>query len=187
MEATPEVKSAHPRGFPSKTGPLLRSLLIWVVLFAVTLTAYNASFHITSGIVVKYLQVIPSAWIIEQTLPDTRIRYSATTIHSPGIEVHLLRGCDGMEAWLLLICALLAFPMPWKHRAIGIVYGTALIFISNIIRISSLYHVVLRRPEWFDMAHGIVWQSVMVLLASGFVLFWLEPERMAQNRRPTTS
>jgi len=171
--AAPPHREASPggRGF-------ICSLALWLFLYAASLTLYNAAFHLTSGVLIRYAQTIPAVRLLEITLPNNTFRYTSTSISTPGIDMQILRGCDGMEAWLLLTSALLVFPMPWRHRGIGIILGTVVIFVFNLIRITSLFHVVLRRPAWFDVAHGVIWQTLMVLIAAAFVMFWLDPQRV---------
>lgn len=170
----PEVS---PPGLP-EARPLFFSLARWLGLYLVALILYNVTYPVTSGVMIHRLQVVPAVRILEFTLPETTFLYHAATIRTQFLEMQILRGCDGVEAWLMLVAALLVFPMPWRHRCWGIFWGTALVFTLNLIRIVSLFHLVLRKPEWFDMAHGMVWQSLMVLGAAAFALAWLEPVRM---------
>lgn len=154
---------------------LLRSLFMWLILYALSLSLYNGTYHLTSEVMIKHLQVRPSVWLIELTLPEVPLTYTATTIRSPTLELQILRGCDGIEAWLLLITALLVFPIPWRRRLYGVGYGTVLIFSLNVIRIVSLFHIALVRPDWMNVAHGVIWQGIIVLAAAAFVLGWLSP------------
>lgn len=162
-------------------GRFALSLLLWVALFAGSTILYNRTFHLTSPILVRWVQIAPAAVLLERTLPDVPVTRLTTALRIPGLEVQLLRGCDGMEAWLMLMTALLVFPAPWKRRALGMLWGSLLIFILNQIRIVSLFHVALRRPDWFDIAHGTVWQGLMALAIAVFILAWLRPEPLASR------
>jgi len=152
------------------------SLALWLALFLGTTLLYNRTFHLTSPILVRWLQIAPAATLLEWTLPGVEITRMVTAIRAPDLEVQLLRGCDGMEAWLMLMAALLVFPASWKRRAWGALWGSLLLSGLNLTRIVSLFHIALRRPEWFDLAHETIWQSVMVIAVALFVLSWLRPE-----------
>jgi exosortase/archaeosortase family protein len=95
----------------------------------------------------------------------------------------ILRGCDGVEPWLLMITALLAMPASWRRRLGGVAAGTLLIFSLNLLRIVSLFHLTLYEPAWFEVAHGMVWQSVMVLAATIFSLTWMGVFDGGQNSK----
>ena len=73
--------------------------------------------------------------------------------------------------------------MPPRNRPIcastptgplAIALGTLLIFGLNLIRIVTMLHLVVARPEWFEVAHGLVWQSIMVVSVALFVLVQFE-------------
>ena len=66
-----------------------------------------------------------------------------------GGGIQIVAGCNGVEAVLILVSAVLAFPAPWKHKLIGIVLGFVAIQALNLVRIISLYYL----QRW---NHGLV-------------------------------
>ena len=156
---------------------LLCALLGWLVLYSASVTLYNVTYPVTREVMIHRMQVIPAYWILELTLPGVALHHGETTIRSPMLELNILRGCDGVEAWLLLVTALLVFPMPWRRRWSGVALGTLMIWSLNILRIVTLFHIGLKKMSWFDTAHGVVWQSLIVLAAAAFVLLWSDPGR----------
>jgi exosortase/archaeosortase family protein len=158
-----------------RPGRLALALVLWLALFAGATLLYNLTFHRTSPVLVRWLQIAPAAGLLEWTLPEVAITRLPTALRIPGLEVQLLRGCDGMEAWLMLISALLVFPFSWRRRLLGALWGSLLVFGLNLLRITSLFHVALRRPEWFEVAHGVLWQSAMVIAVALFILSWFRP------------
>jgi exosortase family protein XrtM len=153
---------------------LLRWLLLWLVLFAAGLVLYNVSYVFTRSVMINQLQVRPAAWLLRLTLPDIEIWHQGSSIFTRGLELEIRQGCDGMEVWLMLAAALLAFPMTLRRRLRSIAYGTLLVFTLNLIRIVSIFHVALKRPDWFVVAHEFAWPTAMVLAATAFVLLQFE-------------
>lgn len=170
--ADKRARVARPSYWPS----LLKWLAAWALLYVLSILAYNASYGFTRDVLIHHLQVRPAAWMLQVTLPGQQVTCSAASISTAALRLDIMRGCDGVEAWLLLITALAVFPMPLAHRLRSMAYGTLLIFGLNLLRIVSIFHLVLRRPEWFELAHGLVWQSIMVLAAALFVLVRLSPD-----------
>lgn len=158
-----------------RPGRMTLALALWLALFAGATLLYNLTFHRTSPVLVRWLQIAPAAALLELTLPGVAVTRLPTALRIPGLEVQLLRGCDGMEAWLMLISALLVFPFPWRRRLLGALWGSLLVFGLNLLRIVSLFHVALRRPEWFDTAHSVLWQSAMTIAVAAFILAWFRP------------
>ena len=89
----------------------------------------------------------------------------------PGIEI--VAGCNGVEAVLILISAVLAFPSPWKHKLVGVGVGFVAIQALNLVRIISLYYLLLWNRVWFDWFHLYLWQALIILDALIFWLIWL--------------
>ena len=56
-----------------------------------------------------------------------------TVIQSPAFAVDVKNGCNGIEAALLLVAAMLAFPATAKRRALGIAAGLAVIQGVNLV------------------------------------------------------
>ena len=92
-------------------------------------------------------------------------------LDGPGIEI--VAGCNGVEAVLILISAVLAFPAPWKYKFAGIGIGFVAIQALNLVRIISLYYLLLWNRVWFDWFHLYLWQALIILDALVFWLVWL--------------
>ena len=90
-----------------------------------------------------------------------------------GTGIQIVAGCNGVEAVLILIAAVLAFPSPWKHKLIGIALGFVAIQALNLVRIISLYYLQRWNHVWFEWFHLYLWQALIILDALVFWLVWL--------------
>ncbi|MGA7991335.1 MAG: exosortase H [Thermoanaerobaculia bacterium] len=95
-----------------------------------------------------------------------------TVIRSPLFAVDVKNGCNGIEATLLLLAAMLAFPAPAKARASGVAIGFLAIQAVNFVRIVSLFWLGAHRRDVFDLFHAAIWQTLLILLAVGIFLAW---------------
>ncbi len=77
--------------------------------------------------------------------------------------VEIAAGCNGVEAMILLVAAMLAFPAPWRYRWIGIAIGILTIQALNLARIVSLFFLGLWNQTAFEWAHLYVWQALIML------------------------
>jgi exosortase H (IPTLxxWG-CTERM-specific) len=103
---------------------------------------------------------------------------------STGFAISIERGCNGVEAVIILVAAMLAFPAPWKSRLTGIALGFVAIQALNLVRIISLFYLGQWNRVWFDWFHLYVWQALIVLDALVAFLVWLrylprQPSRAA--------
>ncbi len=106
---------------------------------------------------------------------DSHIGVAGPTLYSTtnGFSVTILAGCNGLEAMIVLLAAILAYPAPWKHRLAGIAAGVAAIQVLNIVRIVSLFYIGQWSPRVFEWAHLYGWQVLIMLDVLIVWLLWL--------------
>jgi exosortase H (IPTLxxWG-CTERM-specific) len=107
------------------------------------------------------------------------VRVQGTVISGSCFAVDLKTGCNGVEATLFLVAAILAFPARARDRLLGALTGILIIQAINFIRVTSLYLLGCYRRSWFDTFHLAVWQSIIFALAVGLFMIW--------TRRVTTA
>lgn len=105
-----------------------------------------------------------------------------TVIRSSRFGVNINNGCNGVEAMLILLASIVAFPASLKARAIGLALGALCVQLLNAVRIVTLYLLGAYQPRLFDMFHTAVWQILVILSAIAFFLIWsarVAPTRLA--------
>ncbi len=114
-----------------------------------------------------------SVWIV--SLFDSHAIAVGNALQSTttGFALLIVRGCNGVEAVIILVSAMLAFPAPWKHRLVGIGLGFVAIQALNLVRIISLFYLGQWNQTWFDWFHLYLWQALIVLDALVAFLIWL--------------
>ena len=87
-----------------------------------------------------------------------------------GFAVSIEAGCNGIEATIVLIAAMLAFPSPWKHKLAGLAVGIVAVQGLNVIRVISLFYLGQWNRDVFEWAHLYVWQALIML---DVLIVWL--------------
>jgi exosortase H (IPTLxxWG-CTERM-specific) len=108
------------------------------------------------------------------------VTVTGTVISSNRFGVNINNGCNGVEAMLILLASIVAFPASLRARVTGLLLGALAVQALNAIRIVTLYLLGAYQPRLFDMFHTAVWQIVIILSAIGFFLLW--SARVAPNR-----
>jgi len=153
---------------------MLRFILLFLALLLVLFVAELTS-PVERHVILPFTAVLAdaSAWIIHlfdgSTVANGKLIQNASGTFIVSIE----RGCNGIEAVIILISAILAFPSPWKHRVLGLVFGFVAIQMLNLVRIVSLFYLGLWSPVWFKWFHEYLWQALIVLDALIVFLVWL--------------
>jgi exosortase H (IPTLxxWG-CTERM-specific) len=80
-----------------------------------------------------------------------------------GFAVSIEAGCNGVEATIVLIAAVVAYPASWKARISAIALGFLAIQILNIARIISLFYLGDWDIDIFSWVHLYLWPSLIML------------------------
>jgi exosortase H (IPTLxxWG-CTERM-specific) len=95
---------------------------------------------------------------------DSVIAYGKILQFGPGgFAVSIEAGCNGVEATIVLIAAVLAFPAPWRARLIAIALGFLAVQAMNILRIISLFYLGNWNLDVFTWVHLYLWPALIML------------------------
>lgn len=124
-----------------------------------------------------------SVWII--TFFDDGVVAHANVIRdqASGFGVRIERGCNGVEAMIILFAALFAFPAPLKNKLIGFVAGFFAIQLLNLVRIVSLFYLGQWNQVAFEWFHLYLWQALIIMDALVVWLVWLRTLPQAKLKR----
>lgn len=95
---------------------------------------------------------------------DSVIAYGKILQFGPGgFAVSIEAGCNGVEATIVLIAAVLAFPAPWRARVTAIALGFLAVQAMNILRIISLFYLGNWNLDVFSWVHLYLWPALIML------------------------
>ncbi len=80
-----------------------------------------------------------------------------------GFAVSIEAGCNGVEATIVLIAAVLAFPATWRQRVAAIVLGFIAVQVMNILRIITLFYLGDWDLDIFTWVHLYLWPTLIML------------------------
>lgn len=80
-----------------------------------------------------------------------------------GFAVSIESGCNGVEATIVLLAAVIAFPASWRSRLIAIVLGFFAVQVMNVARIISLFYLGNWNMEFFTWIHLYLWPALIML------------------------
>ena len=80
-----------------------------------------------------------------------------------GFSVSIEAGCNGVEATIVLIAAVIAFPATWGARMGAIAMGFLAIQAMNIVRIISLFYLGNWNLDIFSWVHLYLWPALIML------------------------
>jgi len=124
-----------------------------------------------------------SVWIIQFFDADVVARGNVIKDSINGFGVRIERGCNGVEAMIILFAAIFAFPAPFKNKFMGFVVGFFAIQALNLVRIVSLFYLGQWNQVAFEWFHLYLWQALIIMDALVVWLIWLRTLPQAKLRR----
>ena len=153
---------------------MLRFFLVFLVIQGILFTAELTS-PAQRFVIVPFTEGVASvsAWLIK--LFDVGVISHGKVIQDleTGFAVSIEAGCNGVEATIVLLAALIAFPAPWRSRLWGLLVGFLTIQGLNILRITSLFYIGQGNMKVFEWAHLYIWQALIMLDVLIIFLIWL--------------
>jgi exosortase H (IPTLxxWG-CTERM-specific) len=153
---------------------VLRFFLVFVALLAALfggeLTPWGQQYF-----VVPWTNALArtSAWLV--TLFDPGVAAAGKVLRSTAnnFAVSIEAGCNGVEATIVLVAAVLAFPAPWKSKLVGLAAGIVAVQGLNVVRVISLFYLGQWSLRAFEWAHLYVWQALIMLDVLIVWLIWV--------------
>ncbi|MDZ7783482.1 MAG: exosortase H [Halioglobus sp.] len=125
--------------------------------------------------------IVPFTSLLAQLSAALIVPFDSTVIaygkvlqfQDSGFAVSIEAGCNGVEATIVLIAAVLAFPATWRQRVAAIGLGFIAIQSLNLVRIISLFYLGNWNIEFFTWVHLYLWPALIMLDVLIFFLLYL--------------
>lgn len=149
----------------------LKSGAIFVA--GILLSALVYSQLVTTGLFVRDAAFTAQTTGFFLNLLGESVRVTGLTIASAGFSVDVGTGCTATIPIMLFVCAVVAYPGRWQHKLLGILIGGACLYALNLVRTVSLFLIGTHFHGFFDTAHLLLWQPLIILAAVILWLFWV--------------
>ena len=155
-------------------------LIIQAVLFGVEMLQ-----PVQQAVVEPWTSLIARASAFIVRLFDPSALSYGRVLYSPSADfgISIEAGCNGVEATIVLIAAILAFPATWGERFWGLVLGFLAVQSVNLLRVVSLFFLGQWNYKIFEFAHLYMWQALIMLDVLVVWLLWMRYVARSQRRR----
>lgn len=152
-----------------------RQEIVFLLLFVVilgggfTLLSLNA---VNDHVIEPFTAGIATASRVTLNLLGQNVTQTGTVLTSPRFAVNIRNGCNGVEALVIFVAAVLSFPATWRSRAVGLGLGALAIQAVNLVRVVALFLTGAYVPRLFESSHTVIWQTIVILFAVLLWIFW---------------
>lgn len=138
----------------------------------IALYAVVALNQVNDRVIVPFTEVVARGTAVLLSVVESGVAATGTVIRSPLFALDVRNGCNGVEAVILLVAAILAFPATLRSRLIGLTIASVAIELLNFVRLGSLFWLGEHYRRIFDFFHVAVWQSLVILAAISIFILW---------------
>ena len=128
--------------------------------------------QVNDRVVVPFTEVITHGAVGLLRVFESSVIATGTVMRSPRFALDVRNGCNGVEAVILLVAAIFAFPATLRSRLIGATVASVAIELLNLVRLSSLFWLGEHNRRVFDFVHIAVWQTLIILAAISIFILW---------------
>lgn len=163
-----------------KQSPVLLFCLGIVVIMIAYYWMYNQDFfnNYINKPVLKFYAILGSGLLNIFGFGTT---VSESFVSNPDFSLNIGKGCDAISPTILILAAILTFPIAFKLKIRGLIIAPIAIMILNLIRIASLFLIGLYAPDFFEIMHVEIWQTVFIIFCLVGWLYWLIWANKQQN------
>jgi exosortase H (IPTLxxWG-CTERM-specific) len=149
---------------------LLTFIALVTVLFAAELTAPVQQYFVLpwTAMLTKSAAYLLQ-WVDPTVISQGKVLATAKGTFAISVEA----GCNGIEALIILVAAMIAFPAPWRHRMWGISFGAVAVQALNLVRVVSLFYIGQWSMDVFHWMHLYAWQALIMLDVLFVWILWI--------------
>jgi exosortase H (IPTLxxWG-CTERM-specific) len=136
---------------------------VFIAILALSVDAINA----TLAVLMAHLSSLTLRLLGAGTTVDGVI------VRSSRFAVRVVAGCTGLQTMVVFSAAVLAYPSGIVDKLRGIAVGVAMILFLNLLRIVSLFYIGIWALQYFEMAHLLVWQYLIVATTAILLVAWV--------------
>ncbi len=159
-------------------------LTVFLLILAGGFTLISLNW-VNDHLIEPFTGLVAHASAVALNLLGQQVTMQGTVLHGARFAVNIRNGCNGVEALIIFLAAILAFPATWRSRLIGLALGTLAIQIINLVRVVALFLTGAYLPRWFESSHTVIWQTIVILCAVLLWIFWAQrfAERTGEARQ----
>ncbi len=138
---------------------------------------------VNDHVVNPYTTFVANESALALNLFGEHARVAGQVLTSSRFSVTIFNGCNGLEAILIFVSGVVAFPAPWRRKLLGVLLGFVAIQVFNVIRVVSLFYIGVFEPAWFNVSHVFIWQSLVIVFGVVLWLVWVRRYALVQAKR----
>jgi len=90
------------------------------------------------------------------------------------IDMEIIYECTGVYGIIILTSGFLASWHPWEEKLLAIAWGIGVVFVTNQLRLLSIFIISSQWPEAFEFLHSYFWQFFLIFIVCLVYYLWMQ-------------
>ena len=90
------------------------------------------------------------------------------------IDMEIIYECTGVYGMIILLSGFIAAWFPWEEKIKASLWGIAVVFAINQIRLVSIFMISSRWPNTFEILHTYFWQLFLIVFVCMIYYKWFK-------------
>ena len=107
-------------------------------------------------------------------LAVNHLQHGTVIFQLDGFAYEIYYRCIGCVPVIVLMTGVFVWPAKLLHKIVGLSIGIPLLLALNIARLLHLFTVGVNHPEYFWLAHRVLWEAAMLVTTALTWAYWLK-------------
>ncbi len=144
-----------------------------MIVFAILTGAFEASRGSAfERFVVEDVLLMPTNRLINFFSPEDHVELKGRSFVSGATKMNVIRGCEGVEMFLLLSAAIIVYPATMARKLAGLSIGFVLAYLLSVARLMALVYTLRHAPNAWESLHGLILPLAPVLAIAWYFMLW---------------
>lgn len=154
-------------------------LLFLMYSFYLKLNNPNDNFGVVQCDIFTQNVASQTLWVLQFTGFDADIvqhenENSIKLILNNNFVARIVEGCNSISIIILFISFIIAFSGTFKNTILYVLFGSAVIYVANIVRIAIIAVALFKFPEYEKILHDVVFPLIIYGLTFLLWILWVK-------------
>lgn len=172
--------------FIRKESKSIRFVLVFAILFFTGMGLKHYYIQDIDPFVGENLYANAVVSVINIVVPDEQAKSKGAVVFAGKRPVYkVTEECEGLESFLLLSSAVVAFSLGLRATLIGLFGSALVVYCFNMLRLFVLYYILRVSPDFFEPVH--IYIGPLFSIFPGIIFFIVWVMLFTKSRSPDES
>jgi exosortase family protein XrtF len=147
--------------------------LIGNLLYGIFITSYEPRPDPVTHMVTVHTGMALKVFGVDVEVRDSANKPNTLMIHKKKVVLSVYEGCNGINTMIIFLAFVVAMG-PWQKSLLWFsIVGLVVIHLANLARISVLFYVAERQPQYMYFMHKYLFTAILYAVIFALWVIWI--------------